>query len=572
MVLEQHEDDLEVLAHDRRDLLRQHLVRAVTDDRHDLTARGGELGAHRRGDLVPHAREAVLEVVLLRAARAPQRLQVAGHGPGGVDEDVVVAHELVERAEHLGLRGQRGIAPVVALVGDSRPRGNPGGDLGRVVGPDAIALERRGEGLEPGAGVGDDHLGGVLRGIEGEDVEVDEPHARVAEHRVAGRGEVGVPGAYPDDDVGLGSECIRGVVAGGADAADRGGVLEADRTLACLGVGDRDARRVGERHQRGGAFRVDDPAPRDHQRTLRGPDDRHGPGDRGHLRGGPGHVPDALAEELRRPVERLGLHVLGQADRHGASLGRVGQHPHRGERARDQLLGPVDAVPEPRDRFESVVDGDVQTARVLQLLEHGVRHTGGEDVRRQDQHGDPVDGRQRCARNHVERPGSDRRRARECLQPITRAGVGDRGVHHALLVAREVVLQPVLPGRGVDLVLQQGLPDASHIPVSEDAERSGDEPLLDPIPLAELAREEADQRLTGSQADRSVGGGRGVVAHWVSFVVTGVGMLAEEGTGAVMGSRGSTAWEAQVSRIQWWVGSSVISQAPSWAGPAMTLR
>ena len=40
----------------------------------------------------------------------------------------------------------------------------------------------------------------------------------------------------------------------------------------------------------------------------------------------------------------------------------------------------------------------------------------------------------------------------------------------------------------------------------------------------------------------------------------------------VMGSRGSTSWEAQVSRIQVYAGSSVISQVESSADPAMTFR
>jgi hypothetical protein len=51
------------------------------------------------------------------------------------------------------------------------------------------------------------------------------------------------------------------------------------------------------------------------------------------------HVPDAALEERLRPVVGLGLHVLRQRQRDGAGLHRVGEHAHRRERARDELLG-----------------------------------------------------------------------------------------------------------------------------------------------------------------------------------------------------------------------------------------
>ena len=64
------------------------------------------------------------------------------------------------------------------------------------------------------------------------------------------------------------------------------------------------------------------------------------------------HVPHARLEERLGPVEGLGLHVLRQRERDRAGLGRVGQHPHRLERGRDELLGPLDAVEEARHRPE----------------------------------------------------------------------------------------------------------------------------------------------------------------------------------------------------------------------------
>src|SRR5450631_520019 len=142
-------------------------------------------------------------------------------------------------------------------------------------------------------------------------------------------------------------------------------------------------------------------------------------------------------------------------------------------------------------------------------------------------------------------------------------------MHHALLVASEVVLQAVLPLSRLDLVLQEGLSQAGHVPMAEDAERSGKKPLLLPVPLAVLVGEKADQCLAHGQSDPVLAGGcvGGVVAHYASLFLVG-GVL----TGLVIGSRLSTSWLAHVSRIQWWMGSSVISQVPSAAGPAITFR
>ena len=136
-------------------------------------------------------------------------------------------------------------------------------------------------------------------------------------------------------------------------------------------------------------------------------------------------------------------------------------------------------------------------------------------------------------------------------------------MHHALLVAGEVVLEAVLPLGRLDLVLQECLAQAGHVAMAEDAERAGDEPLLRPVPFAVLVGKEADQCLTYGQANLSLGCGRSVVAHCASLVVL---------AGRVIGRRGSTSWESQVPRIQWWAGSSVINHVPSAAGPAITLR
>ena len=73
------------------DLRRHHQVRAVADHHVDLARRIGHLDAEAPGDLVAHARVAVLEVVAVGLARAPELVQVAGQAAGGADHDVLAA-------------------------------------------------------------------------------------------------------------------------------------------------------------------------------------------------------------------------------------------------------------------------------------------------------------------------------------------------------------------------------------------------------------------------------------------------------------------------------------------------
>ena len=158
-------------------------------------------------------------------------------------------------------------------------------------------------------------------------------------------------------------------------------------------------------------------------------------------------VPHARGEQLLVPVVRLGLDVLRQRERHRAGLSLVGEHPHRAEHRGRKLLRTPDPVEEPRQRPERVVDRHVVAARQLQLLQHGAAHPGGEDVAGQQQHRDPVGGRERGAGQHVRRSRTDRGGAGHGLQPVAHPRVADRGVHHALLVAGQVVRQIGRPGR-----------------------------------------------------------------------------------------------------------------------------
>ena len=88
VVVDEDDRQLQPLLDRRDDLAREHQVGAVPDHHVDLALRGGQLDAETAGDLVAHARVAVLDVVALRIPRPPELVQVARHRAGGADDDV----------------------------------------------------------------------------------------------------------------------------------------------------------------------------------------------------------------------------------------------------------------------------------------------------------------------------------------------------------------------------------------------------------------------------------------------------------------------------------------------------
>ena len=89
----------------------------------------------------------------------------------------------------------------------------------------------------------------------------------------------------------------------------------------------------------------------------------------------------------------------------------------------------------------------------LELLEHRRRAARREDVARQQQHRQAVDRGQRGAGQHVRRARPDRARAGERPPPVGHLGEAHRGVHHRLLVPREIARADdpspaAAPGRG----------------------------------------------------------------------------------------------------------------------------
>ena len=278
-------------------------------------------------------RVAVLDVVALRVARAPQLVQVAGHRARRAHDDVARAGDAVDDAEHLALRGQRAVAERVGLLDGGVPLGGePAGALG-VVGVGGVALQRAAQLLQALASVADERQAGVLERVHARHVEVDEPRV-LGEQRARGGREVAPARADAEDHVGLAGDRVRGGRAGGADRAERLRVVVGQRALAGLRLRDRDAGGPSEGAERVGRLGVDRAAAGDDQRAPRAAQQLGGLLEhRGLDRRAP-HVPDTALEQLLRPVERLRLHVLRQREADRAGLRGVGQHAHGGEQRR----------------------------------------------------------------------------------------------------------------------------------------------------------------------------------------------------------------------------------------------
>ena len=269
------------------------------------------------------------------------------------------------------------------------------------------------------------------------------------------------------------------------------------RPLARLRDRHRDPRGLGQGEQRGLGFRVVHAAAGHDQRPLGRAHQRRGRRDRLGVGAGPGHHVHARIEEVRRVFVRLRLHVLRKREGDRARLRGVGQDAHRLGQRGQELLGPVDAVPVPRDRAEAVVDARVLARRRFELLQDRRGKPVREHVAGKEQHRQAVDGRGGRARHHVRGPGADGRRAGVGSQAAPGLGKGGGGVHHGLLVLRLQVRQ-VAPA-----VLVQGLAEAGDVAVAEDPHHPVHQPVLAAVPRHELALQELDDRARHGQAPRA---------------------------------------------------------------------
>ena len=91
-------------------------------------------------------------------------------------------------------------------------------------------------------------------------------------------------------------------------------------------------------------------------------------------------VPLALGEEALRPVEGLRLDILAEGEGDGPHLGWIGENSHGPVECGDELARPHDAVEIAGDGPEAIIGRDRAIAEILDLLEHRVGHSAGEDI------------------------------------------------------------------------------------------------------------------------------------------------------------------------------------------------
>ena len=89
------------------ELLCDHQVRAVTQPQVHRARWVSHLHAEAAGDLVFHAGIAILEVVALRVAAAPELVPVAGQTAGCTDHYTFLARNLIHRSDRRALRHRR---------------------------------------------------------------------------------------------------------------------------------------------------------------------------------------------------------------------------------------------------------------------------------------------------------------------------------------------------------------------------------------------------------------------------------------------------------------------------------
>ena len=264
-------------------------------------------------------------------------------------------------------------------------------------------------------------------------------------------------------------------------------------TLAGLGLGDRQPETPDQAIECVACVAVQQTAA-DHDHRALARRDRVGrPAERGRVGSCPGDVMDTRHEQRGRIVERLGLNVLRQGEGHGPGLSRRGEDAHRGWQRAHELLRSVDPVPVPGHGAQGVVYGYVLAVRSLQLLEHRRDAPAREQVAREQQDRQPVDGGERRTGHEIRGTRPDRSGARECTQAPMSLGECHSRVDHRLLVPCLVVAEPVACGL-------ERLAQARDVAMTEDPEHSPEKRMLVAVALDGLDLQEANDGLGGRQA------------------------------------------------------------------------
>ena len=485
-VVAEHDDQLVAGEVRAVELGVEHEVRPVSDERDDLARCAPHSGSPGARDLVPHRRVAVLAVERADSFREPVDVHLAREPACGGQREILRARESIDRTDDLRVRRDIACVRRRGTCGDERAERRLlvlASRLPRLVG--LPAGERVRQLRKAFARVCDEREREVLRRIEAGDVESDDA-CGLAEHGPRAGREVLQPRPDREHDVGLGRQPVRLVAARHADGPDPRRVVRDEARLPGHRLHHREAMALGERAQRILGERVVDASAGDDERALCVAE-----------RGGrllelraigprPAKLVHPGLEKRSRVVPGLGLDVLREPDECRATVRGVEHRLDRERQALRNLLRRHDAVPVARHRAECVVDRGRRRAEVLDLLQHRVGNPALERVAREDQEGQPI-GHCRCSRrDHVRRPRPDRRGRDHDLPAPSSLRERDGRKGHSLLVLAAIHRQ--LVG-----CLPKCVPEAEHVPVSEDREHAGKERRLCLRPRSSAGQRESER-------------------------------------------------------------------------------
>ena len=438
----------------------QHVEGTVAAHSVNFLIRAGDLSAQSGCNLVAHAGVAVLHVVGVLLACAPQTLHVARQRACCCTYDRVVVDHVVNGAQNSGLAQlAAGILDVllnalavsvvdlrgeVLLVGvlNSVQTLNLGPPLltqssnllsVSLVGVVADLSQLLADSSQSLVCVSNDRSSVHLVSLELRRVDVDELSVGAVQPLGSG-GEVGVTGTNADYNVSLVRQLVCSDAAGGAQTAEVQLVIPNNSGLAGLGLAECDAEVLSELLEYLVCLSVTNAAAADQERLLCVLDDLNSLvesilGDRTAV-----NAPYALLEEVNRVIVCFSLNVLRQRNCNSTGVSGIGQNTHSGDHVGHNLLRTVDAAPVLGNSLESIMSGDGQVLRLLHLLENRVRLTGSVDVARQDQNRNVVSGSGCSSGNHVAGAGAYGRGAGEDGLAAHLLSIANCSQSHALLV------------------------------------------------------------------------------------------------------------------------------------------
>ncbi len=207
---------------------------------------------------------------------------------------------------------------------------------------------------------------------------------------------------------------------------------------------------------------------------------------------------NALLEECARIVPGFRLHILRERERHRSAFGGIGEHPDRLRQTAQQLFRTRDPVPVAGHRTKTVVGRDRRVVEIFDLLQHRIGSAAREHIAGQQQHGQPIDVRQRRCGHHVGSTRADRRGARHELTPLHRFGVSDCRVRHRLFVVRTMRRQDVAHAG-------QRFAESRDVAVAENREHARNQRHGRAVEHGLLGDEVSHQRLAHREAYRLCG-------------------------------------------------------------------